>query len=138
VARDYRSFHWNLLVARVVYSLLMPLLFSYGTLQDPAVQIATFGRLLAGERDSLIGFAAGTVTRSNSDGVSTYQNASYSGDDLDRVPGTVFDVADHELEAADAYERGADYVRVRARLVSGLAAWVYVHAASAPSDPLKA
>ena len=77
------------MLAGVVYSFLMPLLFSYGTLQEPAVQIATF-----------------------------------------------FDVTEHELDAADVYERGADYVRLRARLVSGRSAWVYVHAASAPTEPL--
>ena len=32
------------------------LLFSYGTLQLPAVQLATFGRLLAGSADLLPGF----------------------------------------------------------------------------------
>ena len=34
----------------------MPLLFSYGTLQQPAVQMSTFGRLLQGHPDELIGF----------------------------------------------------------------------------------
>jgi hypothetical protein len=32
-------------------------LLSYGTLQQPAVQLATFGRLLAGRPDALPGFA---------------------------------------------------------------------------------
>ena len=34
----------------------MPLLFSYGTLQQPAVQLSTFGRLLQGTPDELLGF----------------------------------------------------------------------------------
>ena len=34
----------------------MPLLFSYGTLQQEAVQISTFGRRLRGEPDELVGF----------------------------------------------------------------------------------
>jgi hypothetical protein len=34
----------------------MALLFSYGTLQQPDVQRATFGRLLRGEPDALVGF----------------------------------------------------------------------------------
>ena len=34
----------------------MPLLFSYGTLQQQNVQLATFGRLLKGSPDSLVGF----------------------------------------------------------------------------------
>jgi hypothetical protein len=48
----------------------MPLLFSYGTLRDPAVQRANFGRELAGH------------------------------DDADQVPGAVFEVTDDELIAA--------------------------------------
>ena len=34
----------------------MERLFSYGTLQLPEVQTATFGRLLQGQADSLVGF----------------------------------------------------------------------------------
>jgi hypothetical protein len=34
----------------------MPLLFSYGTLQQEDVQLSTFGRLLHGQRDELPGF----------------------------------------------------------------------------------
>jgi hypothetical protein len=34
----------------------MALLFSYGTLQQVEVQRSTFGRLLRGERDELVGF----------------------------------------------------------------------------------
>lgn len=34
----------------------MPWLFSYGTLQQEAVQLATFGRLLEGGADELVGF----------------------------------------------------------------------------------
>ena len=34
----------------------MPLVFSYGTLQEERVQLSTFGRLLQGYSDALIGF----------------------------------------------------------------------------------
>ena len=34
----------------------MPLLFAYGTLQEENVQLSTFGRLLHGHRDELLGF----------------------------------------------------------------------------------
>jgi len=34
----------------------MALLFSYGTLQQEAVQMSTFGRLLDGQPDELVGF----------------------------------------------------------------------------------
>ena len=39
----------------------MPLLFSYGTLRDPQVQLDTFGRLLTGEMDELVGFEPSRV-----------------------------------------------------------------------------
>ena len=34
----------------------MPLLFSYGTLQQQSVQQSTFGRLLTGRSDALVGY----------------------------------------------------------------------------------
>lgn len=34
----------------------MPWLFSYGTLQQEAVQLSTVGRRLAGQADELVGF----------------------------------------------------------------------------------
>ena len=34
----------------------MPLLFSYGTLRQEAVQLSTFGRVLRGHPDQLVGF----------------------------------------------------------------------------------
>lgn len=40
----------------------MTLLFSYGTLQEESVQLATFGRLLQGSQDELVGFQLSTVT----------------------------------------------------------------------------
>jgi hypothetical protein len=39
----------------------MPLLFSYGTLQQEDVQLATFGRLLQGQSDELVGFEQSRV-----------------------------------------------------------------------------
>ena len=39
----------------------MPLLFSYGTLQQPNVQRSTFGRLLRGHADELPGFEPSLV-----------------------------------------------------------------------------
>ena len=44
-----------------------------------------------------------------------------------RVSGTVFEVTDAELAAADEYERPASYERVAVTLASGKMAWVYVH-----------
>ena len=39
----------------------MPLLFSYGTLQQDDVQLSTFGRRLQGQRDELPGFEPSSV-----------------------------------------------------------------------------
>jgi gamma-glutamylcyclotransferase (GGCT)/AIG2-like uncharacterized protein YtfP len=48
------------------------------------------------------------------------------------VSGTVFEITDAELAAADQYEQLAAYKRVAAMLASGKQAWVYVDARSAP------
>jgi hypothetical protein len=39
----------------------MPLLFSYGTLQQEDVQLSTFGRRLVGQKDELVGFEQSLV-----------------------------------------------------------------------------
>jgi len=41
---------------RLQRCILMPLLFTYGTLPQEVVQMATFGRPLHGQPDELIGF----------------------------------------------------------------------------------
>lgn len=107
----------------------MPRLFSYGTLQDPAVQRATFGRLLDGGPDVLTGFALGRVPIADpalraSTGRTHFDNVTPGRPD-DRVPGMVFAVSDAELAQADEYERDADFVRETVTLASGATAWVY-------------
>jgi gamma-glutamylcyclotransferase (GGCT)/AIG2-like uncharacterized protein YtfP len=47
------------------------------------------------------------------------------------VSGTVFELTDAELAAADRYEEPAAYQRRTVTLASGKQAWVYVHAGSA-------
>src|SRR5208282_442456 len=96
----------------------MPLLFSYGTLQQEGVQRSTFGRLLKGEADALVGYAQTMVRIEDADvvaksGKTHHPIVAYSGRDVDRVSGTVFEITDAELAAADAYEVGA-YKRVSA------------------------
>ena len=108
----------------------MPLLFSYGTLQDGDVQRATFGRLLRGERDELPGFTPAVVRIAQPEvaaaaGRTHYDNVRASGRQTDRVRGTVFEVTDAELSSADRYEEDAGYSRVVVTLVSGKRAWVY-------------
>lgn len=105
-------------------------LFSYGTLQQENVQLATFGRLLSGAPDALVGFKQELVEITDSDvlaksGERFHPIVVRSGDEDDRVAGTVFEITPEELAAADAYEV-SDYERVSAQLASGLTAWVYV------------
>ncbi|QWF17370.1 gamma-glutamylcyclotransferase family protein [Lysobacter capsici] len=105
-------------------------LFSYGTLQLPAVQQSTFGRLLHGEADALVGYRRSMVKIEDADVVATSGEAYHpiveaSGDAHDTVAGTVFAISAEELARADAYEV-EDYQRVEAALASGRRAWVYV------------
>ena len=118
----------------------MPLVFSYGTLQEEHVQLSTFGRLLAGQRDELSGCEPSTVEIADpriaaAAGRTHHANLTFNGKDDSRVPGTVFDITETELRAADQYERGAGYVRIAVTLASGTEAWVYVDARSVPEAP---
>ncbi len=115
----------------------MPLLFSYGTLQHDHVQLSTFGRLLQGQQDELPGFEPSLVRIKDPKVVATigkthHANATFNGRNDSRVSGTVFEITDAELAAADKYEQLAAYNRVGVLLASGKQAWVYLDARSAP------
>jgi gamma-glutamyl AIG2-like cyclotransferase len=108
------------------------LLFSYGTLRQPEVQLSTFGRLLEGSPDAIVGFDVDYVTITDQHVIAT------SGSDRHRilrpstranaaVEGTVFAISDAELLAADEYEVD-HYRRISVPLRSGVHAWVYVFA----------
>jgi len=110
----------------------MPLLFSYGTLQQDDVQLATYGRRLEGGRDALVGFLPAIVkieepTLAVRLGKTHHHNVTPSDDPGSRVFGMVFEVSDAELTSTDEYEAQFDYERVMASLASGRQAWVYVH-----------
>lgn len=114
----------------------MPLLFSYGTLQQENVQQATFGRLLSGKPVELVGYSASLIAIDDPEVVRTsgkthHPIVRFTGVPTDRVPGTVFDITPLELEHADQYEVAA-YKRVLAPLSSGEEAWVYIDARHAP------
>jgi Gamma-glutamyl cyclotransferase, AIG2-like len=107
----------------------MPLLFSYGTLQREDVQVSTFGRVLRGFQDALVGFELSTVTIEDpafvaTSGKSEHAMVTFTGKADSRVSGMVFEVTDTELTRADAYEP-AGYKRVLGTLASGEQAWVY-------------
>ena len=104
------------------------LLFSYGTLQDKNVQIANFGRELTGRADTLPAYARRTVAIVDpvSGRESRYANVEPSSNPEDAVQGTVFEITEQELAAADRYEEDPDYHRIFVRLSSGDRAWVYL------------
>ena len=117
-------------------SFAMPLLFSYGALQQKDVQLSTFGRLLQGQRDELPGFEQSLVRIEDPQEVAACgrthnANVTFNGRNDSRVSGTVFEVTDTELAAADRYEQPAAYKRIAATLASGKRAWVYLHAREA-------
>jgi gamma-glutamylcyclotransferase (GGCT)/AIG2-like uncharacterized protein YtfP len=105
-------------------------LFSYGTLRDPQVQLATFGRLLEGELDAVVGYRLETLTITDpaviaSSGSDRHPILRTSDDPAAAVEGTVFQISEQELSAADSYEVD-DYARASVPLRSGAHAWVYV------------
>jgi hypothetical protein len=108
------------------------LLFSYGTLQDEAVQMANFGRRLSGRADSLPGYTLEPIMIEDASvvalsGKSQHTIAKRSPNADDEVNGMVFEITAAELVAADRYEV-AEYTRVEVTLKSGVKAWVYVGA----------
>ncbi len=107
-------------------------LFSYGTLRQPEVQIATFGRYLDGSDDAMPGYRTSWVEITDPDVLATsgerfHPIVEASADPADKVAGTVFQISEEELWAADSYEV-SDYARTTVRLQSGISAWVYVKA----------
>ena len=105
-------------------------LFSYGTLQLPAVQLATYGRLLEGRPDALRGFALVPLPVSDPEvvrvsGLAVHQIAKRTGDPADILPGVVFALTAAELDTTDRYEVDA-YARIEVTLASKTTAFVYV------------
>jgi gamma-glutamylcyclotransferase (GGCT)/AIG2-like uncharacterized protein YtfP len=109
---------------------IVPMLFSYGTLRDPAVQRATFGRELAGHDDRILGFRLDLLEITEPhvlavSGQTHHPILAATGDPSDSVDGSVFEITDDELLRADEYEVD-DYHRVEVPLGSGGKVWVYV------------
>lgn len=105
-------------------------LFSYGTLQLAEVQRATYGRLLEGEGDVMIGYRLVPLTITNPEvvalsGEPVHMIACRTGDPDDRIAGVVYRITPPELEATDDYE-GDAYARIEVQLESGASAFVYI------------
>ena len=93
-------------------------LFVYGTLKDPLVQQAVFGRVVEGKPDTLAGFTKSPIRL----GTNTYP--IIQPDLLSRVDGMLIEVTERELALIDRYE-GDDYARKQITLESGVRAWAY-------------
>jgi gamma-glutamylcyclotransferase (GGCT)/AIG2-like uncharacterized protein YtfP len=117
----------------------MPLLFSYGTLQQENVQLSTFGRRLNGQSDALVAFEPSLVKIEDPQvvaklGKTHHANVKFNGNVNSRVTGMVFEITDAELASVDEYEAAFFYKRIAAKLASGRQAWLYVDEHSAPDD----
>lgn len=104
-------------------------LFSYGTLQKPKVQLATYGRQLEGSTDALRGYRLAPLRIDNPgvvrlSGKPVHMIARATGDDADRIDGILFLLTEEELARTDAYEV-KDYTRIEVVLESGETAFVY-------------
>ena len=91
--------------------------------------MATFGRLLHGERDELVGFEESLLEIADpafvaASGKTHHAIVRLTGNRGSRVSGMVFEVTEPELASADAYEPDG-YTRIRTILASGKEAWVY-------------
>ena len=121
----------NLSSGNLRYRPGVPLLFSYGTLRQREVQLTTFGRELDGTDDAIDGFRLEWLTITDPHVIETSGSDRHPilkpGTTDDAVDGSVFDITDTELAAADEYEVD-DYRRVEVPLRSGRRAWVYVFA----------
>ena len=107
-------------------------LFSYGTLQLEAVQMATFGRQLTGTSDALRGFELVLLKIEDPtvvaiSGKAQHTMAKFTGRGSDVISGMVFAVTPDEIQNADKYEVAA-VKRVEVVLQSGAHAWAYVDA----------
>ena len=116
----------------------MPLLLSYGMLQEEHVQLNRFGRTLRGRKDQLCGFEHSTVHVADNNFARSSGSAEHpilrpTGRIGDKVHGFVFEVTDDELKRADRFEP-AEYKRITVTLASGATAWVYIDAEFASQD----
>lgn len=107
-------------------------LFSYGTLQNTQVQLETFGRVLEGHKDQLLGHKLEMIEIKDQgvvelSGQTHHPIVIISNNDDDFVSGVIFAITPDELAQSDLYEV-SDYKRVMGRFKSGKQAWVYVQA----------
>jgi hypothetical protein len=116
----------------------LPLVFTHGSLQEEAVQVSLYGRVLRCEPDELVDCIRTQIEvpawhKAAAAGVAYYTNVTFLRGSGGRVAGKVLELTEAELVATDRYEKDADYVRVQVDLASGRRAWVFVSAQTAGS-----
>ena len=107
------------------------LLFSYGTLQQDNVQMATYGRYLNGHLDSLSGYRLDKIKIEDkavilTSGKNYHPIAVKTELANDCIEGTIFELSETELQQTDHYEVD-EYQRVLETFASFKQAWVYVN-----------
>ncbi len=105
-------------------------LFSYGTLQLEAVQIAIYGRKLYGTADVLDGYEIEQLEVLDKSVLQKSKKqfhpiAVASKNKSSSIQGVIFEITRQELWETDKYEV-MDYKRVLKVFRSGKEAWVYV------------
>lgn len=95
-------------------------------------QKETFGRLLTGSKDILLGYVLSEVKIKDMDviqksGTDIHPILRFTGNQSDEVQGTIFEITPDELQQADEYEV-EEYARTQAHFKSGNTAWVYAAA----------
>ena len=95
----------------------MELLFVYGTLHEPAIQLELIGRVLASRPDSLDGYERNLSLLPPYPVAMPAQN--------EQIMGHVLEISLEELSQFDIYETEA-YQRIRVKLASGIETWVYI------------
>lgn len=106
------------------------LLFSYGTLQLEKVQLESFGRLLKGTKEVLIGFKIEQLKITDKQvllksGKQFHPVAIPTNNKNDIINGTLYKISSQELKQADNYEVD-DYKKIEATFKSGNKGWVYI------------
>ncbi|MDG2371057.1 MAG: gamma-glutamylcyclotransferase [Flavobacteriaceae bacterium] len=108
----------------------MPKLFSYGTLQLTIVQEKTFGRILDGQKEELVGYRIDKLKITDpvvikSSGKHIHPILFYTGNKNDVVKGVIFELTNAELLLADLYEVN-DYKRTKVVFKSGVSGFAYI------------
>ncbi|UJH68682.1 gamma-glutamylcyclotransferase family protein [Allomuricauda sp. SCSIO 65647] len=95
--------------------------FCYCDMQTSERQLEILGRKITGKKDILSGFKM--------IGVEGFEEpfATRSAKPHDQVGGTLYNISFVDLFHLDEYEKQFNTTRIKAKLKSGLMAWVYIY-----------